>query len=175
MGMFSKLDIEKYFNAEKQLGFWGLIIAAALIAGAILFIVLGKTNLYKGVAVPLFAVSLLLGIACFTIYNKSDRDRKRNVYAFDMNPSELKDKELPRMKKVMSQFAAVQWVEILLILVGIGLFVYFKNNGDQTFCKGFGLSLAIMALLLLTIDFFAAKRGSSYTEGLTSFINSKFK
>ncbi len=167
--MFTKADIEKYFIAEKQLGFIGLWIGIALIIAAIIFFFILKTNFYKGASVPFLLVGLLLCIAGFTIYKKSDDDRKRNVYAYDLNPSELKEKELPRMKKVMKNFTADRYTEIVLALLGIGLFIYFRNNEARFFWKGFGLTLTIMALFIFMVDTSAEKRGRVYTEGLESF------
>jgi uncharacterized membrane protein len=75
------------------------------------------------------------------------------------------------MQKVMSNFELYRWVEIGLALVGTGLFFYFKDSSGQLFWKGFGLALAIMALIALTADLFAEKRGREYLFGLQSFVN----
>jgi uncharacterized membrane protein len=56
-----------------------------------------------------------------------------------------------------------------LAITGIALFLYFRNNATQTFWKGFGLTLTIMALLALTADYFAEARGKIYTKGLQEF------
>jgi len=155
--MFTTSDIEKYFNGEKQ---GSLLFAAIGIAGiitAIIFFFVCKTSFYRGAAIPLLLIGLLSGIIGFTVYKRSDADRVRNVYAYGMNPSELKHKEIPRMTTVMKNFVVYRYVEIALCLLGIILFFYFKAATDILFWKGFGLTLAIMALLALTADYFAAK------------------
>ncbi len=50
--MFTKADIEKYFNAEKaeSLLFLGIGIAGIIVAVLFLFVL--KTQFYKGAAVP---------------------------------------------------------------------------------------------------------------------------
>lgn len=169
--MFTKTDIEKYFMAEKQESFLFLLIGIAGIVAAIVFFFFLKTNFYKGVAVPLLLVGLLLGVVGYTVYKRSDSDRMRNVYAYDMNPSELKNKEIPRMKTVMKNFVIYRWVEIILFLAGIGLYIYFIRDFKHDFWRGFGLALAVMALTALTADFFAERRGAAYTKGLESFIS----
>jgi hypothetical protein len=171
--MFTKADIEKYFLAEKQLGFIGLFIAAALIITAIVFFFFLKTNFYKGAATPLLLVGLLLAIAGYTIYTRSDNDRIRNVYAYDMNPSELKQKELPRIKKVAKNFTVYRYTEIFLLLLGMFLFFYFRNNEFRAFWKGFGLTLAIMALFIFIVDTTAEKRAKVYADGLESYLSKK--
>jgi hypothetical protein len=169
--MFTKTDIEKYFNAEKSESWVFMAIGIIGIIAAIIFFFFIKTNFYKGAAVPLLLVGLLLGIVGYTVYKRSDGDRTRNVYAYDMNPGELKEKELPRMEAVMKNFIIYRYTEIALALIGIGLFFYFKNNIDKEFWKGFGLTLTVMALLALSADYFAETRGKIYIDGIKSFVN----
>lgn len=168
--MFTKTDIEKYFIGEKQESLLFLLIGIAGIITAIIFFFFIKTNFYKGAAIPLFLIGLLLSIVGYTVYKRSDEDRKRNVYAYDMNPSQLKEKELPRMKTVMKNFVIYRYTELLLMIVGVALYVYFIKDFTKDFWRGFGLALAVMALLALTADFFAEQRGKKYTKGIESFI-----
>lgn len=170
--MFSKTDIEKYFNAEKAESWVFIAIGITGIILAIIFFFIIKANFYKGVAVPFALVGLLLGIIGYTIYTRSDSDRVRNVYAYDMNPGELKEKEIPRMETVMKNFIIYRYTEIVLGLLGIGLFFYFKNNIDKQFMAGLGIGLFIMAAAALTADFFAEKRGHLYLMGLKEFTKS---
>lgn len=167
--MFSKADIEKYFTGEKSESLLFICIGIAGIAAAVIFFFVLKTNFYKGAAVPLILIGLLLGIVGFTVYKRSDADRIRVAYAYDMNPQDLKQKELTRMQTVMKNFVIYRWVEIVLAIAGVALFLYFRNNITQLFWKGFGLTLAIMALLALTADYFAEARGKIYTKGLQEF------
>lgn len=171
--MFTKADIEKYFTAEKNESGLFLCIGIAAIVCAIVCFFVVKTNFYRGAAVPLLLVGLLLGVVGFTVYQRSDADRKRNTYAYDMNPEDLKIKELPRMHIVMKNFVIYRWTEIILTITGMILFIYFRNNGAQLFWKGFGLALAVMALIALGADYFAEARGKTYIKGLQSFTEKK--
>lgn len=167
--MFTKTDIEKYFTAEKSESLLFVVIGAAGIVTAIIFFFFLKTSFYKGAALPLLLIGMLLGIVGFTVYKRSDADRTRNTYAYGMNPQDLKIRELPRMQTVMKNFVIYRWVEIVLTVTGIALFIYFRNDDTQTFWKGFGLALAIMALVALTADYFAEARGKVYVKGLKEF------
>ena len=169
--MFTKAEIEKYFIAEKQESLLFLIIGIAAVVASLIFFFAIKTSFYKGTAIPLLIVGLLLGIVGYTVYKRSDGDRLRNVYAYDMNPSELKQKELPRMRAVMKNFVRYRYTEILLFLSGAGLYIYFTRNASNAFWRGLGLGLAVMALLVLFADYFAEKRGKQYIEGIGSFFN----
>jgi hypothetical protein len=169
--MFTKADIEKYFNAEKGESWIFMWIGIASIVAAIIFFFFIKTNFYKGAAVPLILIGLLLGFVGYTVYKRSDGDRLRNVYAYDMNPSELKEKEIPRMEKVMKSFIIYRWIEIVLFLAGTTLYIYFIRDIRNDFLRGLGLALVIMAVLALTADYFAEKRGHIYLDGLKSFVS----
>jgi uncharacterized membrane protein len=169
--MFTKTDIERYFNAEKGESWVFMAIGIIGIIVAVIFFFFIKTNFYKGAAIPLVLVGLLLGIVGFNVYKRSDDDRIKNVYAYGMAPGELKEKELPRMETVMKNFIIYRYTEIVLVLIGIGLFFYFKNNIDKEFWKGFGAALTIMALLALSADYFAEKRGRVYIDGIKSFVS----
>ncbi|MES1225400.1 MAG: hypothetical protein ABUT20_58505 [Bacteroidota bacterium] len=171
--MFTKTDIEKYFFAEKQAGLLFLLIGIAAIITAIVFLSILKMPFYKGASIPLILVGILVGIIGFSVYKRSDADRIRNVYAYDMNPSELKQKELPRMKIVMKSFAIYLYFEIALLVTGVALYIYFIRDFKNDFWRGVGLALAIMSLLALAADFFAEKRGRVYTDGLESYLSKK--
>lgn len=171
--MFSKTEIEKYFLAEKQLGLASLILAAVLILVAVVFFFFLKNNFYRGVAIPLILTGVLSAAAGYSVYKKSDADRVKNVYAYDMNPSALKENELPRIKNVIKGFTIYRYTEIFLSLVGIILFFYFRNNETKLFWKGLGLSLAVMSLLVFSIDTTAQAWAKTYKEGLESFLNKK--
>lgn len=169
--MFSKSDIEKYFNAEKAESLLFLGIGLAGIITALVFFFYFKTSFYKGAAVPLAVIGLLLGVVGYTIYMRSDADRIRNVYAYDLNPGELKEKEIPRMEKVMQSFKLYRYIEMALALAGAILFFYFKQKTEQQFWSGLGIGLLVMALLALGADYFAEKRGLVYLNGLKHFVN----
>jgi hypothetical protein len=171
--MFTKADIEKYFLAEKQESLLFIIIGIAAVVAAVIFWLALRTNFFKGAAIPLLIVGLLLGVIGFTVYKRSDEDRLRNVYAYDMNPGELQQKELPRMEKVMTNFIIYRYTEIALFIIGLGLYYYFRRDINNDFWRGFGLALALMALIALAADFFAEKRGVVYIKGIENFVNQK--
>ncbi|HTE12759.1 MAG TPA: hypothetical protein VK645_17390 [Chitinophagaceae bacterium] len=171
--MFSKQDIEKYFLAEKQLGLSFIIIGAIAIVLAIVFFFLLKTPFYKGAAIPLLIIGLIQLVASITIYKKSDADRIRNVYAYDMNPVRIKNEELPRMKTVIKNFAIIKWVEIALVVTGLLMIFYYRADADKAFWYGLGLTLTIQALVMLIADYAAERRALQYTRGIESLVNRK--
>jgi hypothetical protein len=168
--MFTKTDIEQYFNAEKQESLLLVIIGMAAILLAFAFYFWGKSPLLKGAAIPLILIGLVQGIVGYTVFARSDADRIRNVYAYDMNPGQLRTDELPRMKTVNRNFVIYRWVEIFFALAGGGIYLYFRGRPGQGFLTGLGLALAIQAIFLLGADYFAEKRALRYTRGIQSFL-----
>jgi hypothetical protein len=167
--MLTKTLIEKYFLAEKQecLLFISIGIIAVLLA--ILGWLYFKTAFWKGASIPFLAIALLQIIVGYTVYARSDEQRVDMVYSLDMNPDQLTKVELPRMEVVNKNFVIYRWIEIVLVLVGMGLYVYFRENTPQEFWKGFGFALCLQALLMLGADYFAEQRAHEYTEALSSF------
>ena len=167
--MFTKTDIENYFLAEKQESLLFIVVGLVAIALALLFFLLVRGNFYKGAAVPLLLVGMLQFGAGLTVYKRSDEDRKRNVYAYGMEPYQLKNKELPRMKKVNSNFVVYRWIEIALLLAGTVLLFYFKSDPYRQFWFGLGVMLAIEAAIMLGADYMAEQRAREYTKGIEAF------
>ena len=164
--------IYKYFSGEKQESLLFLIIGLAAISLSVIFFFFIKTTptFFKGAAIPLLAIGIIQGIVGYTVYARTSKQQATIAYNAGTDPQFVKKAEMPRMETVMKKFIIYRYAEIILTLVGLGLFLYFRNNDTQQFLKGLGLTLLIQALLMLGADYFAEKRGKVYSEGLTNFI-----
>ncbi len=167
--MLSKSDIEKYFIAEKQESLVFLIIGIAAIVLALILYFMVKTQLCRGLAVPLFVLGLMQAIAGYSVYVKSDDQRISQVYAYDMNPDQLKTTELTRMRKVKSNLMLYRWIEIGLIITGIILIFWFRGDSGTIFWFGLGISVTLMATELFVADYIAGKRAIYFTAQLEEF------
>jgi len=87
-----------------------------------------------------------------------------------MNPDQLKNNELSRMEKVRNNLKFFKALEVVSLLLGIGLFFYFRHNADNTFWAGFGVALVIEAAITFGFNFIGDKNAAQYTTGLQSFI-----
>ena len=166
--------IYKYFTDEKQESLLFLLAGLASIILSVVFYFFVKTNpsLYKGAAIPLLAIGLIQLVVGYSVYARSDKQQSDIAYKAGTDPRFIKNTEIPRMEKVMKNFVIYRYVEIVLALLGIGLFIYFRNDAVQQFGKGIGIALAIQALIMLGADGFAEKRGKVYLESLSKFISS---
>ncbi len=159
--------IHQYFNAEKKESVLFIIMGIIAIIVAILFFVLGKTNFFKGLAIPCILIGLLHIVVGYSVYKRSDEQRKDIAYTYSMANGQASTEEVTRMQAVMKNFVVYRYTEIALALVGIVLIFLYRTNIDKQFWYGFGMALAIEALLTLGLDFFAERRGHVYVKKLT--------
>jgi hypothetical protein len=168
INMLTKADIEKYFIAEKQESLVFLVIGMAAILLALIFYFAGKTPNYRGAAMPLLVLGLVQAIAGYAVYIRSDDQRVSQVYAYDMNPDQLKTVELTRMRKVKMNFLIYRWIEIGALITGLALIIIFRTQ-PKIFWLGFGITLMFMAAELFIADFIAEKRAVYYSKLLEEF------
>lgn len=167
--MLSKADIEKYFIAEKQESLVFLVIGIAAILLALIFYFSVKTQVFRGAAMPLLVLGLVQAVAGYSVYVRSDDQRISQVYAYDMNPDQLKTVELTRMRKVKTNFLIYRWIETGMFIAGIALVIFFRNQDPRTVWLGFGITLTFMAAELFTADYIAEKRAVEYVSLLEDF------
>ena len=171
--MLTKSLIEKYFLAEKNESMLFMAIGILAIVLAVLGWLYFKTAFWKGASIPFLAIALIQLIVGYTVYARSDEQRIEMVYNLDMNPDQISKVELPRMEIVNKNFVIYRWIEIVLALAGMGLYVYFRENAEQEFWKGLGFALFIQAILMLGADYFAEQRAHDYIAALSSFVVKK--
>ena len=170
--MFEQRDfsfIYRYFTAEKQESLLFLIVGiiAVMLAVVFWFFVKSNPNFFKGAAIPLLAIGLIQIVVGYSVYSRTDKQKTDIAYNIGMEPvNYVKQTELPRMKTVMKNFVIYRWVEIAFIITGLVLIFLFRSNADKTFWYGFGIALAIQALIMLGADYFAEQRGKVYTNEL---------
>jgi hypothetical protein len=170
--MFEQRDfsfIYRYFTGEKQESLLFLIvgIVAVLLAVVFWFFIKSNPNFFKGAAIPLLAIGLIQMVVGYSVYSRTDKQKTNIAYNIGMEPvNYVKQSELPRMKTVMKNFVIYRWVEIAFIITGLVLIFLFRLHADKTFWYGFGISLAIQAVIMLGADYFAEKRGKIYVSEL---------
>lgn len=155
--------IVKYFNGEKAESYIFIIIGVISLAMALYFLFGLKTSFWKGVAIPFIVVACLEFFVGYTIVTRSPKDIKRVENFKNYEPQNIKNLEIPRVEKVLSNFVIFRYVEIALIILGIALMYSSMND---TFLRGIGLGLFIQASIVLSLDFFAERRGYIYFEYL---------
>lgn len=159
--------VVNYFNGEKWESYLFLLMGILTIAVSLYLLFVLKTSFWKGVAIPFILVGMLELVVGYTIVNRSPKDILRVENFIKNEPQKVRTEEIPRMEKVMQNFKAFRWVEIILIAIGI-LLMY--STIQDTFWRGLGLGLFIQAGIVLGLDFFAERRGHTYLEFLNDFV-----
>jgi len=155
-------QITNYFNAEKSESILFILVGSLAIGIAIYFLFKLKEPFYNGMAYPLIALALIQLVVGASIFFRSPKDIVRVSLMVQSEKSKIQTEEIPRMEVVMKNFEIYRWVEISLIILGIGFFLFLQ----QSIWKGVGLGLSIQAGFMLLLDFFAESRGSEYLDFL---------
>lgn len=154
-----------YFNAEKMESLFFIGIGTIAIILGIYFWFLVKEPFYKGIAIPLVLIAVIQITVGTTVYIRSPKDILKVENIIKNEPSKIQTEEIPRMNIVMKNFVIYRYVEIALMILSSVAFCYFLS---QTFWKGLGLGLFIQASLMLSLDYFAEKRGTEYLKQLNN-------
>jgi predicted membrane channel-forming protein YqfA (hemolysin III family) len=142
--------------------FIGIGILAILLSA---FSILKNNNAYYyGMALPLILLGLVQLTIGIIIYKRSPDDIIRVDNYIIHNKEKIITEEIPRMKKVMKNFALYRTIEIVCMLAGIFLMFAFRKS---EFVQGLGLGLLIQAFILFILDQFAEMRGNEYLKFLT--------
>jgi hypothetical protein len=161
-------SVVKYFNGEKAESYIFILIGVIAFAMALYFFLALKNSFWKGVAIPFIIVASLEFIVGYTIVTRSNKDVIRVENFIKSEPQKVQMEEIPRMEKVLSNFVIYRYVEIALIILGI---VLMYSSMNDTFWRGVGLGLFIQASIVLSLDFFAERRGHHYIVYLQELVD----
>ncbi len=161
-------QVVKYFNGEKAESYIFILIGVVTLVLALYFFFGLKSSFWRGVAIPFVLVALLEFLVGYTIVTRSPVDIARVESFINNEPQNIKTIEVPRMEKVLSNFVIFRYAEIALIILGI---ILMYSSMNDTFWRGIGLGLFIQASIVLSLDFFAERRGHVYLEYLTQISN----
>ncbi|WP_338760304.1 hypothetical protein WAF17_13345 [Bernardetia sp. ABR2-2B] len=163
--------VQDYFNAERFESLFFMGVGVIAMAISLYFIFVMKKPFFYGMAISLIFVGLIQLVVGATIFVRSPKDITRVENILTKEPKRIQNEEVPRMKTVMKSFVTYRYVEISLAVLGLILYFVFASQNifgsfSNELLKGLGLGLAIQAILMLGLDFFAEKRGSEYLENL---------
>ncbi len=160
--------IHNYFQAERNESLIFMIIGATAIVSGFYFLLVVNSKFYNGLSWPLIFIAVIQIFVGTIIYFGSPTDSKRVTNFAQNSPKNIRNLEIPRMEKVMTQFKLYRYIEIGLIILGLVLFLIASPTG---FWKGVGLGIIIQSGLMLIADSFAENRGQHYLEYLKTTFN----
>lgn len=153
--------IHEYFIAERNQSFVFIILASAGLIFSFYFLILSNT-FYNGLGWSLITfaiIKLITGVNKF--YKTKNLDNKMMSFLKSSKKS-IKNIEIPRIKKLSGNFKYYRYVEIVLILFGLLLFVFSNNS----FWEGIGLGLIIECGILYIINYMGVYRNIEYLKFL---------
>ncbi|MBP5983267.1 MAG: hypothetical protein KA734_06060 [Fluviicola sp.] len=162
--------VERYFTGEKTESYIFILLGVIAFAMALNFFFVLKTSFWKGTAIPFFIVAFLEFVVGYTIVKRSPKDIARVEIYMQKDPQSIKTLEIPRMEQVLTNFIVFRYVEITLIILGV---ILMYRSMHDSFWRGVGLGLFIQASIVLSLDFFAERRGLIYFVHLQELIDKK--
>jgi uncharacterized membrane protein len=151
--------IQHYFQAEKQESLVFVIVGISALILGLYFLLNGSSKLLNGVSWPLIFVAFIQIVVGTFIFFRSPNDEKRVSNFAENSPKNIRNIEVPRMEKVMTQFKLYRYIEMGLMVMGLILFLLASPTG---FWRGVGLGIIIQAGIMLLADSFAENRGQHY-------------
>jgi multidrug transporter EmrE-like cation transporter len=157
-------QVAKYFDAEKSESIFFVVAGLVAILFACYFIFVLKKPFQNGIAYSIAAIALIQIVVGTSVYFRSPKDIARVNEMIRTDMAKIQSEEIKRMKVVMKNFTLYKYIEMALILAGIGLLVFMKAD----LIKGIALGLVIQSSIMLLLDFIAAARGDVYLKFLQS-------
>lgn len=167
--MFTKETVENYFNALKNEGLLYITIGLCCIILGVIFFIYCKNQWHKGFAVILFCSGIWYNSVGIILYNHCDEQRKSLVYAYDMNPLQLKNQENIRLKSQQDFFRYNIYFQIAVLIIAPGIFFYNKIYSNKAFLYGVFFALLVQVLISLGIGYCLQERNLIYKKKLLHY------
>ena len=168
--MFTRTDLEGYFLTHKQEAVvW---LAAGLLAMALgLSIQLWRNrSASRGVVIALLFTGMLEAAGGFWAYSQADSLRISNVYAYDMNPSQLRIREWPRIGRERQQLVILRWSALGILGAALAMLA-FGHRAHANSCRDMLLVLSLQLVLIATAAYLSERKAAAYMQGLEQFFS----
>jgi len=148
-----------YFTAEKQESLLFMLVGTLAVAVSVWLWVRGGP--YKGMLYPLAAIAAIQITVGSTVYFRTDSQVAALTAQYESDPAAFRAEEIQRMEVVVKNFVIYRWIEIALLVVGVGLMLGLRGN---ELWHAVGVGLSIQSALMLALDYFAEKRADEYLK-----------
>ena len=143
----------------------------AMVVGGLIVLVLailawrlGTSESARAIVWPLVvAAVLLIGLGGSLAYNNHTR-KAQYAQQYQESPAKFLDSEKARVDEFMKIYPQTIIVSAVMMVVAICLFAFFSTP----WVRATGLTLILVALAALTIDYFSKERGITYQQELNS-------
>jgi hypothetical protein len=161
-------QMEGYLDAERAESRLFVGMGALSIAGGAVALAASDRDFLKGASFPLMGVGLIQLVVGGTVWWRTEEQKAQLRALILSDPSRYVAEESARMKQVNDNFVIYRWTEISLLGAGAAT----AGAGyalDKDFVTGLGVGLAFQSAVMLTLDYFAERRGNEYASQVAGF------
>jgi hypothetical protein len=159
-----------YFRGEKLEALWFILpIGIFLIILGIVTLKAEHGGFAWGVAIPCLIFGIIFMGTGIGVGTRTKGQVAQIEQSYLKNPVEMVQKELPRMKKVNTNFKLTYI--ILGVLIAAGLCIHYM--GGANWGRGLGAALILVSAIGLLVDGFAERRVEPYTAVLEHIAETK--
>ena len=161
-------QMEDYLDAERAESRLFVGMGVLTIAGGAAALGASDRDFLKGASFPLMGVGLIQLVVGGAVWWRTEEQKAQLRTLILSDPSRYVTEETARMRQVNENFVVYRWTEIALL--GTGAVTAGAGYAtEKDFLTGLGVGLAFQSAVMLTLDYFAEKRGNQYASQVAGF------
>lgn len=169
--MLTKATIEKFFIAEKQIGFFLLIVGLIALTIAVYALFYLKLQELKWPTIIICLLSIVMLFVGYQQVANATKSRISIIYAFDMNPELIKTQELPRVEKKIITIQVLKYISVLVFLAMLWFVFFKKDKLLNSTSNAVLISFALLFLLFFSMFIFQEISTKKYAQQIKSFVS----
>ncbi len=161
-------QMEDYLDAERAESRLFVGMGVATLGGGATALAASDRDFLRGASGPLIGVGLIQLVVGGSVWWRTEAQKAQLRSLILTDPARYVSEETARMKVVNDNFVIYRWTEISLLGAGVAT----AGAGralDKDFVTGLGVGLAFQSAVMLTLDYFAERRGHEYADQVAGF------
>jgi len=161
-------QMEDYLDAERAESRLFVGMGALAMGGGATALAASDRDFLRGASGPLIGVGLIQLVVGGSVWWRTETQKAQLRSLILSDPARYVSEETARMKVVNDNFVIYRWTE--LSLLGAGVATAGAGRAlDKDFVTGLGVGLAFQSAVMLTLDYFAERRGREYADQVAGF------
>lgn len=161
-------QMEDYLDAERAESRLFVGMGVLAVGGGTAALAASDRDFLRGAGPPLIGVGLIQLVVGGSVWWRTERQKAELRSLILSDPARYVSEETARMKVVNDNFVIYRWTELSLLGAGVAT-AGVGRALDKEFVTGLGVGLAFQSAVMLTLDYFAEKRGREYADQVAGF------
>lgn len=161
-------QMEDYLDAERAESKLFVGVGVLAIGGGATALAASDRDFLRGASLPLMGVGLIQLVVGGSVWWRTEEQKAQLRGLILSDPARYVSEETARMKVVNDNFVIYRWTEIGLLGAGLAT-AGAGRAADKDFVTGLGVGLAFQSAVMLTLDYFAERRGREYADQVAGF------